>query len=184
MKRHPEFGSDIIGAKKNIADLSRKVVIQHHERFNGSGYPFHLVGPVIHEIGLMSAVADVYDALTSDRVYKSAWTPQQALAHIFQGCDADYSRKIVELFTKHLGIYPVGSFVRLKSGEMGIVTKVERGNILAPKVLILFDGLGNRLDDPLDYDLLLKQAAPGGELYRVDVSLNPRAYGIEIKNYL
>jgi putative nucleotidyltransferase with HDIG domain len=184
MKKHPEYGMEIVKDKKNISEFSKKLIIQHHERYNGKGYPRRLKGAEIDEIGLIGAVADVYDALTSNRVYRAAWTPQKALAVIFQGCDEEYSRNIVERFTRQMGIYPVGSFVRLVSGEMGIVTHVDKGQLLLPAVLILFDSSGNRLAKPVEYDLLKKKNEPDGKSYSIQISLNPGAYGVEIAEYI
>jgi len=184
MKKHPEYGLEIVKDKKGISDFSKAVIIQHHERFNGRGYPFGLQGVQIEEVGLISAVADVYDALTSNRVYRAAWTPQKALALIFQGADEDYSRKIVELFTKHLGIYPAGSFVRLQSGAMGVVIRIDKGNLLAPKVVMLFDESGARLEKPFECDLAAKQKEAGGEKYHIQMSLNPIAFRVNIEDYL
>ena len=184
MKKHPEYGIDIIKDKTSLSDVTRSIIIQHHERFNGSGYPRGLSGESITVLGLMSAVVDVYDALTSERVYRAAWTPQKALALIYQGCDKDYHRDIVERFTRHLGIYPVGSFVRLKSGAMGVVTKVESGHLLAPCIAMVFDESGKRLTDPVEFDLSTKQLQEGGDRYKIDISLNPRAYQVELKDYL
>ena len=185
VKRHPEHGQALVADKKGISDLSRAVIIQHHERFNGKGYPAGLAREEIHEVGLISAVADVYDALTSDRVYKEAWTPQRALALIFQGCDEDYSRTIVERFTRHLGIYPVGSFVRLASGEKGVVVRVDKGKLLYPVVLVLFGADGHRLTTPCEMDLGAHHADTlFCESPRIEVSLNPREFGIVIGDYI
>jgi len=184
MKKHPEYGLDILKDKKSVSEFSKALVIQHHERYNGKGYPFKLKGSEIHEIGLIGAVADVYDALTSNRVYRAAWTPQKALAVIFQGCDEEYSREIVERFTQQMGIYPVGSFVRLYSGEMGVVIKIDHGRLLAPHILILFDTEGKRLKQPIEYDLSEKQGANDSNRFVVEVSLNPRSYGIDISEYI
>jgi HD-GYP domain-containing protein (c-di-GMP phosphodiesterase class II) len=184
MKKHPEYGLDILKDKRSVSEFSKVLVIEHHERFNGKGYPFHLKGMEIHEIGLIGAVADVYDALTSNRVYRAAWTPQKALAVIFQGCDEEYSREIVERFTKQMGIYPVGSFVRLLSGEMGVVTRVDHGRLLTPNILILFDANGKRLKRPLEYDLSKKQKGDDGSRFVVEVSLNPRPYGVDVAEYI
>jgi putative nucleotidyltransferase with HDIG domain len=184
MKKHPEHGLEIVKDRKKLSELSRTLIIQHHERFNGRGYPLGLKGNQIEEVGLISAVADVYDALTSNRVYRTAWPPQKALALIFQGADDDYSRRIVELFTKHLGIYPAGSFVRLMSGAMGVVTKVDRGNLLAPRVVVLFDEYGKRLDKPVEWDLAVKQRGTDGKNYHVEISLNPKAFRVDVGMYL
>ncbi|MCU0608595.1 MAG: HD-GYP domain-containing protein [Chitinispirillaceae bacterium] len=184
MKNHPQYGLDIINEKKGISEVSKTVVIQHHERYNGRGYPHGLREDAITEIGLISAVADVYDALTSRRVYREAWTPQRALATIFQGCDLDYSSKIVHLFTRHMGIYPVGSFVRLVSGEMGVVTKADKEKLLAPTVLVLFSASGKRLLMPAEYNLAEKQQRSDGSLYNVELSLDPKHYNIDVKEFI
>ncbi len=184
MKKHPEHGLDIVKDKKKFSDISRTIIIQHHERYNGRGYPYGLKDNQIAEVGLIAAVADVYDALTSNRVYRAAWPPQKALALIFQGADEDYSRRIVELFTQHLGIYPAGSFVRLVSGAMGVVTRVDRGNLLAPTMVVLFDESGKRLEKPYECELAEKQKGVDGKNYHVQISLNPKAYRVDVGAYL
>ena len=184
MKRHPEFGYQLLNGKVGISDTSKKVVLQHHERFNGGGYPFGLKGDRITEAGLIGAVADVYDALTSDRSYKKAWTPQKALALIFSGAESDYSRKIVENFTKHLGIYPVGSFVRLVSGELGVVIRTDRGNLLNPVVLMLYDRQGRRLARPVEYDLSSYAGRPDRADYRIVISVDPTPFGVNIGDFI
>jgi hypothetical protein len=169
---------------KGISDFSKTIVIEHHERYNGQGYPKGLRGDSIKEIALIAAVADVYDAMTTDRIYRAAWLPQKALALIFQGCDKEYSRRIVELFTKHLGIFPVGSFVKLYSGEMGVVVRTEKGELLAPDVLVLFSNDGQRLNKPLEYRLTKKQKEVGGEKFRIEMSLNPNNYGVRVEEFI
>ena len=184
MKRHPENGINILKNSHSISDFSKIVVIEHHERYNGSGYPKGINGKELHEIGLIAAVADVYDAMTTDRIYRPAWTPQRTLAMIFQGCDIDYSRRIVELFTRNLGIYPVGSFVRLASGEMGVVVRVDRGAILTPDVLILFNDKEERLEKPVEYKLYHLQKTENTDRYRIEISLNPNDYQVRVSDYI
>ena len=185
MKRHPEHGLAIIREHTmKIPDIAMAVIGQHHERYDGSGYPAGLTGSNIHEAALMGAVADVYDALTTDRIYREAWTPQKALATIFQGCDKEYSRMVVERFTKHMGIYPVGSFVRLTTGEMGVVTRVHPGRIMAPEVLVLFNTKGERLEKPVTVDLARMQSERGGEERRVEISVDPKPYNIRVADYI
>jgi putative nucleotidyltransferase with HDIG domain len=184
IKKHPQDGLTFVQGKKDMSEIVYRIIAQHHERFNGSGYPYGLKEGGINEIGVISAVADVYDALTSDRVYREAWTPQKALATIFQGINREFAQNVVELFTKHLGIYPVGSFVKLQNGEMGIVMRVDHGNLLAPIILILFDDKGSRLKEPLEYDLNAKQQEKGGDEFKIIVSLNPKLYQVQIGDYL
>lgn len=184
IKRHPELGIESILEQREISDITRKVVLQHHERYNGRGYPFGIKGERIHEVGLISAVADVYDALTSDRIYKAAWTPQKALATIFSQRDKDYSSKIVEIFTKIMGVYPVGSFVKLATGEMGVVVRIEKRTLLAPDVLILFDKYGKRVKVPYKVELSKKPAEKGSIKHRIEISLNPKAFNVDVGEYI
>lgn len=184
IKRHPELGMESILDQRGVSDIAKKVVLQHHERYNGRGYPFGIKGERIHEVGLISAVADVYDALTSDRIYKAAWTPQKALATIFQQRDRDYCSRIVDLFTKMMGVYPVGSFVKLVSGEMGVVIRIEQGSLLAPDLLVLFDKYGKRLKTPFKVELSKKQVDKDGAQYKIEMSLNPRAFNVNVSDFI
>jgi putative nucleotidyltransferase with HDIG domain len=184
MKRHPQLGIDILRSSRTISDVSRLIVYEHHERFNGKGYPRGITGGQISEVGVMAAVADVYDAMTTDRVYRPAWTPQRALATIFQGCDVEFPRRIVEFFTRHLGIYPVGSFVRLGTGELGVVVRVEKGKILAPDILVLYSPDGIRYSEPREYKLAELQAENDRNKYSIKSSLNPKDFNVKISDYI
>jgi putative nucleotidyltransferase with HDIG domain len=184
MKRHPQLGADILRSSRTISDLSRMIVIEHHERFNGKGYPRGITGGQISEVGVMAAVADVYDAMTTDRVYRPAWTPQKALAMIFKECDVDFPRRIVEFFTRHIGIYPVGSFVRLGTGELGIVVRVDKGKILAPDVIVIYSPDGIRYPAPREYKLADLQKDNNGKLYSIESSLNPKDFNVNIGDFI
>jgi putative nucleotidyltransferase with HDIG domain len=184
MQKHPAYGIQIVKDLQSISELSKTVILQHHERFNGSGYPHKLSGNDISEMGMMAAVADVYDAMTTDRVYRTAWTPHNALALIFKGSESDYSRKIVELFTKNLGIYPVGSFVRLTTGEMGVVVRVDKGNLLTPDVLLLFGMDKKRVKDPYECRLSEKLSDKNGMPIGIEISLNPKDFNVIISEFI
>lgn len=184
MKRHSMLGFELIKDKKDISDLSRKIIVQHHERMNGTGYPFGLKGNRIHEISSLASVADVYDALTSDRVYKQGWPPQKALALIYRGRNSDYPEQIVDLFTKHVGIYPVGSFVELASGEKAVVVYVDNNHVLDPKIKIIMDRYGVPLSEPILIDVHLKKKNGEGDIYGIKTSLDPRPFRIHPSDYI
>jgi uncharacterized domain HDIG len=184
MKKHPEHGFDIVKYKSKIPELAKAVIYQHHERFNGSGYPLGLKGEAIQEVALIGAVADVYDAITTNRAYRPAVLPNKAIAMLFEGRNRDFSKKIVERFTKQLGVYPVGSFIRLKSGEMGIAIRVDKNNLLAPTIYVLFDREKKRLAKPLEYDLAKMQNQADGADYHVECSLNPKIYRVDVEAYI
>jgi len=103
---------------------------------------------------------------------------------IFSGGDTDYSRRIVDLFTRHLGIYPVGSFVRLANGEMGVVVRVDRGNLLYPVVKMLLDAQGRPLAEPIEYDLSILVYGVNGALYKIVISVDPVPFGIRAADHI
>jgi putative nucleotidyltransferase with HDIG domain len=176
IKKHPVSGVEILKKMSlKVPDTTYNIILQHHERYNGSGYPQRLKGKQIDEMAQICAIADVYDTLTSETNHRKSCLPQEALALIFQGSDEEYSRTLVEYFTKMLGIYPVGSFVKLVSQEMGIVVKINRNSLLAPHVMILFDSQGNRLGSPYIRNLMIDGEKVGN---KIECSLNPESFQV------
>ena len=180
-KRHPEFGLQIIDQNgKKTPRTIRNVIGQHHERLNGSGYPERRRGRQIDEMALICAIADMYDSLTTQGLHRKNYIPQEALALIFQGADDEYPRTLVEHFTKLLGIYPVGSFVRLDSGEMGVVVRNNRQKLLTPVVKVLFDSQGARLEVPYLNDLSLTENQNEDQGLRIVNSLDPLTFNVSV----
>lgn len=183
IRKHPLFGIEIVDRKGfNIPEIARVIISQHHERWNGSGFPHGLKGNKIDELAIICAIADIYDNLTTGDLYRKACLPQEALAIIFQGSDEEYPRKIVELFTKLLGIYPVGSFVKLETGEMGLVTRINRQTLLFPHVLVLFDSNGIKVESPFSLNLAetLKTQIP----HKIECSLDPKPFKVIPEFYM
>jgi HD-GYP domain-containing protein (c-di-GMP phosphodiesterase class II) len=116
MKQHVMHGDCILRQTGNIEEDSICVTAHHHERLDGTGYPERLKGDEISPFGQMAAIVDIYDALTSERCYKNPMAPTDALRKLFEWSDNYLNRDLVERFIAHLGIYPVGSVVRLQSG--------------------------------------------------------------------
>jgi putative nucleotidyltransferase with HDIG domain len=183
IKRHPQYGIEILKDRKGISELSKTIVIQHHERLNGKGYPRGLKGDQVHEVASIAGIADAYDAMTSNRVHRGALTPQQALAFLYKVSDREFPKKVTEYFVRLLGVYPVGSFVRLTSGEMGIVIRVRKNRILSPDILVLFDKSGTKCASPAEYRLSEMVTESGKERFSIDKSLNPYEFGITVSDY-
>lgn len=178
IKRHPFYGIEIL--QKFRDDLPASVfhvIAQHHERLNGGGYPRYLKGDQIQQMSMLCAIADVYDRLTTPGPAQRGCLPQEALALIFQGADEQYPRELVEYFTRLMGIYPVGSFVKLESGEMGLVIKVNREHLLSPQLVMLFDKGGRRIEKLQIRDLSINEESER-EFWKVSCSLDPANFGI------
>ncbi|MDW7650777.1 MAG: HD-GYP domain-containing protein [Bacillota bacterium] len=152
IKKHPSFGHEILSAQANISPDSVKIVMQHHERCDGSGYPYQLTTEEIHPYARLAMVVDVYDALTSDRPYRDSMKPHQAIEMITASCEI-YDNDMVTSFLLHLAAYPVGSAVRLSSGDLALVVKNRKGVPLRPVVRVCKDGDGFLYAEPFDIDL-------------------------------
>jgi putative nucleotidyltransferase with HDIG domain len=120
MKRHPRAGAEVLRAGDGVPAIALDVCLHHHERMDGTGYPCALPGAQLSLAARMGAICDVYDALTSDRPYKRAWSPQRALAEMasWQG---HFDPALMRAFINSLGIFPVGTLVKLRDSLLGIV---------------------------------------------------------------
>ncbi|MBP3038650.1 HD-GYP domain-containing protein [Bacillaceae bacterium Marseille-Q3522] len=127
MKEHCQIGFDILRNVQTLPLLVAHCAYQHHERLNGSGYPRGLHGDQIHLFGKIIAVADVFDAVTSNRVYRKAMLPQEGLEILYAGADSLFDHTIVEAFRQTVAIYPIGMMVVLNDGRRGIVAAQNSG---------------------------------------------------------
>jgi len=111
----------------------------HHERLDGKGYPNGLVEEQLDRYSKMVAIVDVFDAITSKRVYHEEVSPYKALNRIYSEKDNIFDRKLVEQFIKYMGVYSIGSLVELSTGQIGIVSAFNEKRHLYPTVLLLMD---------------------------------------------
>lgn len=153
MKTHVVQTKIILQNTPGISDIALDVAAQHHERSDGSGYPNRLSGGEISRHGRMGAIVDVYDALTSDRVYHKGLPPGLALRKLYESSDKQLDRKLVHAFIRSLGIYPSGSLVRLESGGLAVVQEQNPDNALQPRLLVIFDSARHAYVAPHRLDL-------------------------------
>jgi len=177
MKDHVSYSRDLLQGLPGISGTALDVALLHHERMDGSGYPNGRGGKRISLIGRMSAIVDVYDALTSVRVYKDAWEPTQAMKKLIEWSPDHFDGELVQRFVRCIGIYPVGSVVALASGRVGIV--LEQGeNLMQPMIRVVYNRKYRRFERPVDIDL-----ARVGEDRLVE-AVSPLRYGIDVTEFV
>jgi HD-GYP domain-containing protein (c-di-GMP phosphodiesterase class II) len=137
VKTHPEEGHKLLMEGKGVSDMARDVCLHHHEKVDGSGYPEGLNSETMSLFAKMGAVCDVYDAVTSNRPYKAGWCPAESIKRMAEW-KGHFDPLVFQAFVKSLGIYPIGTLVRLESGKLGVVIEQGEQSLLKPKVKIFF----------------------------------------------
>lgn len=153
VQAHAETGFNYIRKLRDLSVLAAHIAFQHHERFDGKGYPRQLAGTEIHEYARIAAVADIFDALISDRPYRKGMLPHEAYEVLMTLGGTFVDQEIVNIFLEHVAIYPIGSVVQLGSNEIGIVINVLPKLQSRPVIRLLTDAAGALLSQPQEIDL-------------------------------
>lgn len=153
IKAHPRRGWEVLNAAEGISAISLDVVLHHHERVDGTGYPEKISGDALTMFSRMGAVCDVYDALTSNRCYKNGWEPSEALRKMAEWRNGHFDERIFHAFVKTIGIYPSGTLVKLKSGRLAVVIEQTEKSLLTPLVKAFFSTKSNEPIMPEIIDL-------------------------------
>ena len=179
MRRHVEYGVEMLEKTPGISPAIVEMAATHHERHNGKGYPHGLSGTDIPINGRIIGLIDSYDALTNIRAYAHGLSPHQAVSELYQSRGVLFQAELVEQFIQTCGIYPTGSLVELTNGQVGVVTAVHSLKRLRPSVMLLLDSdklplaqfrtieLGEVMEDESGHPLSIKCGLP------------PRAHGID-----
>jgi len=184
IKLHPVYGKEILTTTHGLTPAVIDVAYSHHERMNGSGYPRGLNADQISLYGRMVAIVDMYDAITSQRVYHHGIHSMDAMKQLYELRQTDLDQKMVEQFIQCLGIYPVGSIVELVCGAVGIVVSINRERRLKPKVLLVLNEKKERITPPKIIDLAKFDPAKYGAKFDVKSVVQGKTYGINILDYL
>lgn len=150
---HPSAGFEYVRKLRSYSTVSSHIVYQHHECFDGSGYPRGLQQKAIHEYARITAIADTYDLLTSDWSGKQPLLPHEAYEALMSMSLHAFDKEITDLFLAKLPLYPVGTFVKLDTGHIGVVTEARPKLQSRPTVAIVRDGNGTFFDQHQTIDL-------------------------------
>ena len=156
--------------------------LEHHERVDGTGYPHHRSKVHLSQFGLIAAIVDIYDAVTSDRCYHKVKTPHETLQLLYQlGTQGHVDGSLVQQFVQVVGVYPVGSCVLLNTGETAIVKQFNHHAPIRPLVVLIRDESGYWRYTPVDFDLATQFHRPKRTIAS---TLDPIALGIDPRTYL
>ena len=155
----------------------------HHERYDGTGYMNGLKGIEIGLFGSIAGLVDCFDALTHPRPYAEALAPSNALSLLYNWRDSRFDRPLVEQFIQCIGIYPVGALVELNSGDIGIVIAQNMVRRLLPRVMVVIDAKGNRLNPQLILDLARDPMASKDTPYRIKRTLEKGSVAIDSSEF-
>jgi len=178
LRRHPQIGHGILASGRAAGAVVLDVCLHHHERLDGSGYPTKLAGDAIGLPARLAAVCDVYDATTSNRPYKDLWPPAHALRKMAEWGASHFDQRLFHAFVRTIGIYPIGTLVRLKSDRLAVVIDQCEASLLTPRVKVFFSIAAKRRISPKVIDL----SRSGGD--EIVCHEDPSAWGIDDIDFL
>jgi len=160
MREHVVNSRRILEEIPGVSRLALESAAFHHERFDGSGYPYGLVGNKIPLHAQVVAIADAYDAMTSGRCYQEGIEPTDALRRLFADVKGRFREDLLQTFARTVGVYPVGSLVRLNDGYLAVVLEVDRKHLLKPRLRVIYDSRSRCYVPPYELDLIRQRSAP------------------------
>jgi HD-GYP domain-containing protein (c-di-GMP phosphodiesterase class II) len=178
IRRHVEFSMEMLAKTNNESIEIEEMVGAHHERIDGSGYPYGLQGAEIPLFGRIAAIVDSFDAMTSDRPYRKAMSRHAALQQLYSARDTLFQSELIERFIQCIGAYPTGSLVELNTGEVAIVQAQNRTRQLLPRLLVLTTPDKMLESSFRELDLLV-EANIGNKSVRIIKTLEPGAFGLD-----
>ncbi|HEU4925739.1 MAG TPA: HD-GYP domain-containing protein [Vicinamibacterales bacterium] len=183
MRRHTVDGAEILRRTPEMPILAPVVAFEHHLRLDGTGYPLGVRRQWLNAGTMLCSISDIYDAMRSQRAYQQAFPTERILAVLKRNDGTQFDQNLVRRFVQLLGIYPPGNLVRLSTGEVAVVARVHAPDPYRPRVRVLFNSAGARLDLPYERNLW-EPPHPGAQADSVVEPLEPAEFGIDPLNFL
>jgi len=183
MRRHTVDGAEILRRTPEMPILAPVVAFEHHLRLDGTGYPFGVRRQSLNVGTMLCSISDIYDAMRSQRAYQQAFPTERILAVLKRNDGTQFDQHLVRRFVQLLGIYPPGNLVRLSTGEVAVVARIHAPDPYRPRVRVLFNASGARLDLPYERNLW-EPPHPGAAADSVVSPLDPAEFGIDPLNFL
>ncbi|MDE2598617.1 MAG: HD-GYP domain-containing protein [Rhodocyclaceae bacterium] len=177
MRTHPVEGHRLLVEGNAVGPIPLDVCLHHHEKVDGTGYPDRLNGDQISLYAKMGAVCDVYDAITSNRPYKAGWEPAESIRKMTEWSKGHFDDRVFQAFVRSIGIYPVGSLVRLESGRLGVIVEQSQKSLLQPVVKVFFSSRAQTYIKPELIDL-----SKPGAMDRITSHEDPAQWGLQHVN--
>lgn len=184
VQKHTEYGLDIINKVQGFHPVVFDIVSDHHERINGSGFPRQSEGDEISYNSMLVSIVDVYDCVTMGYEGRQPISCTDALKSMYDWRNELFQGELVEHFIQCLGIYPIGSVVRLNSGEIGIVVSFDDCSRLTPRVMLLLDKDKEYYPTPRMLDLSQFREDDDKFVYEIKQVVNPEDYDITLRNHI
>lgn len=154
IRSHPSLGADLLIKSGGYSDTTIACVLSHHEKASGDGYPNARSEKEIEHCAMVTALADVYDALTTDRSYRKAMNPKDALVLMTEQMGSSFDHRLLKIFISAIGYFPVGSIVKLSNGRVAVIVRNHPCSPLRPTVEFIEDSAGNPISSDHAVDLI------------------------------
>ncbi len=177
VKQHAKYSHEIL-LEAGLSEIAVEIAGFHHERLDGSGYPFALQGEQLSQYVRMISIVDVYDALTAKRVYKDGMNPINAFKILRNDCPHGFDLDLVNKFIKCVGVHPVGTLVKLKSEKLGIVAKSNFDAPLKPVVKVFYSAKHRHYTEVKDIDLASSKVND-----ELEASIKPEEFNIDLMKF-
>ncbi len=175
MKLHVDYGVEIISQETHISEIALNIAHHHHERLDGAGYPQGLPAEKLSIYARMITIVDSYDAMTADRVYRHGMSPIKAFGILQEKSGEIFDGELVEKFIQCLGVYPIGTLVKLSSGKLGLISKLNKNKPLNPFVNVFYNTRMNQVVPIQELDLSLSKHQD-----QIDCCIKPEEFNLNL----